>query len=185
MPVQEVWDEHLLGLAKKAMGSGTRVAVMERGMALKEGDMSLSCLAPGRDFPGEKGNAASMALLLSCGEFDMLFTGDIEGEGEEALTQMLETDCGVKSIEVLKAAHHGSKNSSSEEFLAAVKPEYTIISAGIKNRYGHPHEETVEKLTAAGSKICSTQENGAVMIEAEDKKYTIFRFVEKENGNCP
>lgn len=185
LPVQEVWDEHLLGLAKKAMDGGTSVAVMERGMALKEGDMSLSCLAPGREFPGEKGNAASMVLLLSCGEFDMLFTGDIEGEGEEALTQMLETDCGAKSIEVLKAAHHGSKNSSSEEFLEEVKPKYTIISAGIKNRYGHPHEETVERLAAAGSKICSTQENGAVMIEAEDKKYTIFRFTEKENGNCP
>ena len=67
-------------------------------------------------------------------------------------------------------AHHGSKNSSSEEFLRQIKPAYAFISAGRENRYAHPHQETIEKLTDAGSKIYSTQENGALIVEVEDGK---------------
>lgn len=176
LPVQEVWDDSLVRLAGKAMDSGTKVSVMERGKVLKEGGMSLACLAPDRDFSGEKGNAASMALLLSYGEFDMLFTGDIEGPGEEALTETLKENLSGRSIEILKAAHHGSKNSSTEGFLAEVRPEYTLISAGIGNRYGHPHREAVERFSAAGSKVYSTQENGAIIIEVKkqgDKRAVI------------
>lgn len=169
LPVQEVWDDSLVRLAGKAMDSGTKVSVMERGKVLKEGGMSLTCLAPDRDFSGEKGNAASMALLLSFGEFDMLFTGDIEGPGEEALTETLKENLSGRSIEILKAAHHGSKNSSTEGFLAEVGPEYTLISAGIGNRYGHPHREAMERFSAAGSKVYSTQENGAIIIEVKKR----------------
>lgn len=169
LPVQEVWDDSLVRLAGKAMDSGTKVSVMERGKVFKEGGMSLACLAPDRDFSGEKGNAASMALLLSYGEFDMLFTGDIEGPGEEALTETMKKNLSGRSIEILKAAHHGSKNSSTEGFLEEVRPGYTLISAGIGNRYGHPHEEAVERFFAAGSKVYSTQENGAIIIEVKKK----------------
>lgn len=68
---------------------------------------------------------------------------------------------------MLKVAHHGSKNSSSEEFLRQVRPAYGFISAGWENRYGHPHQETLERLTDVGSKIYSTQENGALIVEVE------------------
>ena len=64
-------------------------------------------------------------------------------------------------------AHHGSKNSSTEEFLRQVQPAYALISAGQENRYGHPHQETVKRLAAAGSKVYSTQENGAIIVEVE------------------
>ncbi len=101
------------------------------------------------------------------GEFDMLLTGDVEGEGEEQLTKKLEGQYRGYTWEVLKAAHHGSKNSSSEEFLRQVKPAYVFISAGQTNRYGHPHQETIERLTDVGSKIYSTQENRAIIVEVE------------------
>ena len=64
-------------------------------------------------------------------------------------------------------AHHGSKNSSTEEFLHQVQPAYSLISAGQENRYGHPHQETIKRLADVGSKIYSTQENGAIIVEVE------------------
>ena len=70
----------------------------------------------------------------------------MEGIGEEKLCESIEKYCPEKAFEILKAAHHGSRNSSSEIFLQKVRPKYTIISAGIKNSYGHPHRETIERL---------------------------------------
>ena len=115
----------------------------------------------------ESGNAAYMVLAVKFGELDMLLTGDVEGRGEEQLTEQLEEQYRGCTWEVLKVAHHGSKNSSSEEFLRQVRPAYAFISAGRENRYGHPHQETIERLADDGSKICSTQENGALIVEVE------------------
>ena len=64
-------------------------------------------------------------------------------------------------------AHHGSKNSSNEELLRLIQPAYAFISAGQGNRYGHPHQETVKRLADVGSRIYSTQENGAIIVEVE------------------
>ena len=185
LPVQEVWDEALEGLAEKAKEYEIRVVVIKPGQSIKEGNMTVTCIQPGnpgaeaenKEFEGrdaeegyEPGNAASMVLAVKSGEFDMLLTGDVEGGGEEQLTKQLEEQYRDCTWEILKVAHHGSKNSSSEEFLRQVKPAYAFISAGRENRYGHPHQETIEKLTDAGSKIYSTQENGALIVEVEDGK---------------
>ena len=104
----------------------------------------------------------------------MLFTGDIEGEGEEKLVNVLEHEEGA--IEVLKAAHHGSKNSSSEEFLRFVKPVVTCISAGKKNRYGHPHQETLDRLKEVKSVIYSTQDCGAITITVGRESFSLQTY---------
>ena len=183
LPMQEVWDEALAGIAEKAKEYGIRVVVIEPGQSIKEGDMTITCIQPGnpgteaenRESEGrdadeeyEPGNASSMVLAVKFGEFDMLLTGDVEGKGEEQLTKQLEKRYWDCRWEILKAAHHGSKNSSSEEFLRQVKPAYAFISAGRENLYGHPHQETIERLTDVGSKIYSTQGNGAFIVEVED-----------------
>lgn len=183
LPMQEVWDEALAGIAEKAKEYGIRVVVIEPGQSIKEGDMTITCIQPGnpgteaenRESEGrdadeeyEPGNASSMVLAVKFGEFDMLLTGDVEGKGEEQLTKQLEKRYRDCRWEILKAAHHGSKNSSSEEFLRQVKPAYAFISAGRENLYGHPHQETIERLTDVGSKIYSTQGNGALIVEVED-----------------
>ena len=183
LPMQEVWDEALAGIAEKAKEYGIRVVVIEPGQSIKEGDMTITCIQPGnpgteaenRESEGrdadeeyEPGNASSMVLAVKFGEFDMLLTGDVEGKGEEQLTKQLEKRYRDCRWEILKAAHHGSKNSSSEEFLRQVKPAYAFISAGRENLYGHPHQETIERLTDVGSKIYSTQGNGAFIVEVED-----------------
>ena len=110
----------------------------------------------------ESGNEASMVLAVQYGKFDMLLTGDVEGEGEKQLTQQLEERYPDCTWEVLKVAHHGSKNSSTEEVLQQIQPAYAFISAGQENRYAHPHQETIERLADVGCKIYSTQENGAM-----------------------
>ena len=108
---------------------------------------------PGTGSTGlEPGNGASMVLAVQYGEFDMLFTGDVEEEGEKQLTKQLEESYEDCTWEVLKVAHHGSKNSSAEEFLQQVQPAYALISAGQGNRYGHPHQETVKRFADVGSR---------------------------------
>ena len=70
---------------------------------------------------------------------------------------------------ILKTAHHGSKNSTTETFLQTVYPQYAWISAGRKNRYGHPHDLTLKRLEKSGAKIYSTQDNGAVAVTVRKK----------------
>ena len=102
LPAEEVWDEALAGLSKKAKSYGVRVAVMESGQSIREGNMEITCIQPGNpgteaenreskrlDAEGgyESGNMASMVLAVKFKEFDMLLTGDVEGEGEEQLIE--------------------------------------------------------------------------------------------------
>ena len=165
LPVQEVWGEELVALAERAKKEGIRVVVIAPGQEIMEEELTLTCLQPSEAEEGlETGNETSMVMAVSYGEYDMLLTGDVEGKGEEELTDLLKHKYKNCSWEVLKVAHHGSKNSSSKEFLDVVKPRYAIISAGQKNRYGHPHQETIARLEEAECKIKSTQETGAVMI---------------------
>lgn len=173
LPPEEVQDDSLKVLARKAAGHGTRVAVMNKGDTLTEEEMKLTCMAPAQEYHGETGNAASMVLEIEFQEFDMLFTGDVEGEGE----QLLGRSGQLKKYDVLKAAHHGSKNSSSEEFLEQTKPRISWISAGMENRYGHPHEETLERLDEVGSRIYSTQQCGAVTLVTDGKRLEVLPYL--------
>ena len=166
-PKESVWDESLKKLAVFAIENGVQVAVMEQGQEIEKQGMKIFCLCPGSDYSGETGNGASMVLSVSYREFDLLFTGDVEGIGEEKLCESIEKYCPEKAFEVLKAAHHGSRNSSSEIFLQKVRPKYTIISAGIENSYGHPHRETIERLEKTGSQILATANCGGIEITVE------------------
>lgn len=97
-----------------------------------------------------------------------LMTGDIEGSGEEQLTEILRQDAAENGISkrftVLKVAHHGSRNSSETSFLQQVGPSLSVISCGKKNRYGHPHPELLERLEACGSRIADTRQQGAITV---------------------
>ena len=120
----------------------------------------------------EPGNGASLVLDISCGDFDMLLTGDVEGEGEEALEQRLK-----KTYDVLKTAHHGSRNSTSESFLQKASPSAALISAGRDNRYGHPHQETLDRLRREGCSVYQTAQSGSVTIVTDGRTMRIRRFL--------
>lgn len=86
-------------------------------------------------------NDNSIVIKLTHGQTDFLFTGDLPIEGEKILLQEFDLNS-----EILKIAHHGSKYSSSLEFLQAVQPEICVIQYGDNNKFGHPHQETLERL---------------------------------------
>lgn len=156
---------------------------MEGGQRIQDGSLSLYCLHPGEAYRGEPGNAASMAVWVRYGRFDMLLTGDVEGEGEGALTASVDEakkawrkDGFDGILEVLKVAHHGSKNSTSATFLEETKPVYGLISAGRDNRYGHPHSDTVKRLEGIGCRLYITPSDGAVTVWTDGSRMSISAF---------
>ncbi len=175
LPPRRVHDENLQQLAAEAQEYGTRVVVMEQEEKISDGVMTLTCVAPSKEYQGEKGNAASMVLDLRCRGLNLLLTGDVEGEGE---TQLIETLLKNELLDyhILKTAHHGSKNSTRESFLEPLQISCAWISAGQENRYGHPAEETLERLEASGCRIYTTQKCGAVTLREKNGKAVIETF---------
>ena len=183
LPPEEYMDEKLLHLAEMAKENGTRVLTIYAG---EKAGTYLKCIAPLTTRKNERirgkeeempcleaGNEASVVLELKDGAFQMLLTGDLEGRGEEQLVE----SGALESCPILKAGHHGSKNSGSEEFLQIVNPRLTLISAGIENRYGHPHEETLERLQEIGSEVLSTQECGAITLKSDGRKIKVHKYL--------
>lgn len=110
-------------------------------------------------------NDSSIVVLMTFGKTSFLFTGDIGKEIEE--------DVSFQDIDVLKVAHHGSRYSSSEEFLQETLPEIAVISCGLDNDYGHPHEEAVKRLEDIGAEIYRTDKQGTIYIKSDGSKYEI------------
>lgn len=177
LPGEEVWDTALTELAGTASEKGVRVLVMEQGEALGEKELSLTCLWPQNGFAGENGNQASMVLSLSYKEFDMLFTGDLEKEGEQEFVRWLAEEQRegylLGGYEVLKVGHHGSKNATSQVLLETTAPQDVLISAGQGNSYGHPHREVLERLAKWGCTLYNTKEQGAVSLSTDGTSYRV------------
>lgn len=179
LPDENVIDEALYALAELASENGTNVAIMEEGDIITDdksfsgNQMRLTCIAPSDTYEGEIGNASSMVLDLQYGEFDMLFTGDLEKEGEEMVVE----SGNLRDYDVLKVGHHGSKNATTEAFLEQVKPEIALVSAGKDNSYGHPASETLERLEEIGCEVYSTQEYGAITIRTDGENMNVEGFV--------
>ena len=211
--------EELVELAEQ---NGITVQLLHEGQQLQDGELLFQCLHPSKGYRAEDLNETSMVLLVTYREFSMLLTGDVQGAGEEHLTQELQDwkEPGVtqmqdvirisgeeesmeeESIEderiegqieekrpqnkmganhteteltILKVAHHGSKNSTSEEFLKAANPKLAIISCGEGNRYGHPHEETLERLEKVDIPWFCTKDYGAITVTVDDKSRVLVR----------
>lgn len=109
-----------------------------------------------------EGNNDSLVLLMKTGNYQILFTGDLEAEGEKELLAFYGDR--LKEVTVLKVGHHGSKTSSSEEFLTALTPKLSIFSTGTDNRYGHPSEEVVERFNDLELRTLNTAENGTIKL---------------------
>lgn len=167
-------DETWSRLVRAAEDNGTKVIYVEAGDGLNLKNGKLQCLYPSDSDRSDDPNDLSQVWLLEMDGLSVLFTGDI-GEKQERL--LIERNL-LRDIAVLKTAHHGSRFSSCEEFLADTAPEYAVISCGENNRYGHPHEEAVERLEAAGADLYRTDTAGAVTIRKNKKRYVIETFGE-------
>lgn len=113
-------------------------------------------------------NDSSIIAKLSYGKTSFLFTGDA-GPDEEK--EILKARLNIKS-DVLKVAHHGSKFSSTEEFLKALEPKMAVIQSGANNPYGHPHPLIVSKLSALGTKIFRNDTDGTIILSSDGKTIT-------------
>ena len=116
-------------------------------------------------------NNESVVGQLIFGDFRMMFTGDAERNEEHYILEAFD-QAQLKS-QVLKSGHHGSKSSSSKEWLRAVQPEVALISCGQNNDYGHPHKETMHKYNALKLQIYETDKNGTVTVTSDGHGYEI------------
>lgn len=169
---------------EEVIETGTPIFNPKLGDEIKVGDLVMRVLWPRERFKNDlvwKGeattekilgaasysgnlNETSIVLQLSFGQFDALLSGDIGFDIENQI------DVGSEAIEVLKIPHHGSKYSSSEEFLQKVAPDLAVICVG-KNAFGHPAPELIEKLGDLGIKVLRTDQNGEIEIVSDGERW--------------
>lgn len=165
---EESKDKQYKEIEHLAKQNGILVQYMSRGQKVEDGEMTIRCLHPYKDYKTENANEYSLVLLVNEKDFSGLFTGDVEGAGEESMCEYMR-ECMRSEVQeyeltLLKVAHHGSRYSTSEELLELIDAKLAIISCGKKNRYNHPHKETLERLKEDGSTVLTTQEYGAIRI---------------------
>lgn len=136
--------------------SGAEPVLVEAGDSFTFGDLKIDILAP--VYESDDYNAMSIVCKVSYKEASVLFTGDTTKNVEQ---QILDREADVDA-DILKAAHHGSSTSNSEEFFNAVSPEYVIISCGTNNSYGHPHREVMKLLRDNETEYFRTDYDGTV-----------------------
>ena len=146
------------------------VIVLGAGDRIKYGDNYFKILSPNKSLLGAKNlNDTSIVTQLISGEIKILFTGDISQKTENKLSNTYDLTSNI-----LKVSHHGSKYSSSPNFLSAVHPALAIIQVG-KNSYGHPTAETLGRLAVVGAKIFRTDSDGTVRLVINEGVIKIFK----------
>ena len=145
LPRLQIYDESYQELILLAIEKGVEIHFFSTGDELKWNGVSLQSLHPNKNFVSTSKNASSLVLYLTYGNFQGIFTGDVEQAGEIAVlleVKKMKELGNIKQkerIEFLKVAHHGSNTSTCVEFLDEINPIYSVISAGKNNRYKHPH----------------------------------------------
>lgn len=166
--------EAYLELEEAAGKAGVKVIPGNTGDMFRAGEVSFTLLAPEKGKKGTDVNEEGMVVQLEYRQFQGLFTGDI---GEKSEKELMD---GFVDVDFLKVGHHGSRYSSSTAFLNKIKPEIAVISCSSTNTYGHPADETIERLEDAGAKVEYTMKNGAVTVSADGEKVKVERFLGEE-----
>ena len=176
-------SKYFINALKAAKANGTQQVKVKAGDVLDFGNgVSFEIVSPSQSLIDEDTaaikakkkvdvNNESVVGRLTFGNFAMLFTGDAEGPVEKDMV----ASYGKKlKCQVLKAGHHGSKTSSTAEFLKLVQPESVVMSLGVNNQYGHPHEALLNRLHKQGIKnIYRTDANGTITIVSDGSSYSI------------
>lgn len=133
----------------------------------------LSMTHPGESLAGkvlEKTNNESVVIMLKYGEVETLLTGDIEARAER---QIILSGTNLDA-DILKVAHHGSKTSTTEEFLYDVSPQVAVIQVGAKNRYGHPTSEVLKRLEEYDIKYYRTDVDGDIKVISDGQSFQVI-----------
>lgn len=123
-------------------------------------------------------NNNSIVCKVIYNNFSILFTGDIEEVAENEIVREYENTKALEST-VLKVGHHGSRTSTTEDFIEKINPKIALIGVGENNKFGHPNEEVLERLETGGSKIYRTDEMGEIVLSIDKEgKIKIKKFIE-------
>ena len=163
VPTSKVYEKFLLAIDKNNISVETPTP----GKEMNLGDLKIEIFAPNKQYDDLNNN--SIVLKTTYKNISFLFTGDAEKESEH---DMLGKNFNLKST-VLKVGHHGSKTSTSKEFLKAVSPEYAVICVG-EDKYNLPKKETLNKLKDVGAKIYRTDLNGTVVLATNGDEINVI-----------
>lgn len=174
LPDTALEDEALKDLLFLAEQYQIPVERIAAGQTMQDQRMKFTCLHPYKGETVTDRNQTSAVLKMEYGGFTALFTGDLEGEGENWLTgrwkgEMLDCD-------VLTAGHHGSANATGSELLEAVSPQAVLISCGKNNRYGHPAPDTIRRLEEADIPWFVTAQRGAITVTVKKDGVTLSSY---------
>lgn len=155
-------------------GKGIKAQTAVKGNIIRVGMIYLDILNPEKKLEDSKtqklqdgDNNQSIVILLIYDQFKALFTGDAEQE----VSDLIATRPEMGEVNYLKVNHHGSKNGLTQKLLDATDPEIAVISSGIKNRYGHPHDEVIKILSEKDIQILRTDQVGDVVVKTDGEKY--------------
>jgi competence protein ComEC len=168
-------DEEFARFAATMKQTGVPVEMVGGGDVLHFGDVSAQVLwpPPSKDESAPSRNNDSIMLLVRYGEKSLLLTGDIEKQGESAV---LRGRINLRS-DIVKVAHHGSKTSSIEAFVAATHPSLAVISVGRTSMFGHPNRDVVERWRATGAEVMTTGQRGTISVMTDGHALIVSTFV--------
>ena len=169
-----VFSEQGICLPTKVNALAENSATTKKGWPGTKGhQLYIRCFYPNDSSYMEEANAHSIGCLLEYGHFRMLFTGDMPKEAEEALLENCREAEVSPVVDVLKLAHHGSKTSSCPSFLSETQAKFALFSYGKKNRYGHPHKNTVENCQKYCLFPLETAKLGEILIKTNGEQFEI------------
>jgi len=166
-PDDPLWQK----LRAAAAANGVRITPLQAPSKFAFGGAEIEVLAPPADYvPGDTPkNNDSLVLRVRYGRHSFLLCGDVERPVERRMVEEGE----IQLTDVLKVAHHGSRTSSTEEFLAAASPLFAVISAGFENSYGHPNRDVLNRLADHGATVYRTDLDGLVSIRTDGRRFFV------------
>ncbi len=168
-PVTESENEYFSAFSAAASKAKLDITVPAADDTFSIGDATVTVLGPRGDYESlDNVNNMSLVLRVEYGATAFLLTGDMEYDEEKSL---LDAGCDLDCT-VLKAGHHGSEDSTGFQLLYAAGPETCIISCGVNNDYGHPHEKLLSRLEDAGVQAYRTDESGTVVCVSDGSTVT-------------
>jgi competence protein ComEC len=158
----------------KAVAVGARIVPLRAPGQFAFGGGTIEVLAPSANYlpADEPKNNDSLVMRVTFGQRSFFLTGDVERPIEQ---EMLYTN-ELRPTDVLKVAHHGSRTSSTEEFLSAVQPAFAVISAGFENSYGHPHPTVVKRLREHHAAVLRTDVDGMIAIRTDGRRIHVETY---------
>ncbi len=171
-PPKEFYNKEYLEIKSICKKNSTPISFIKSGSSIKiDRSSRMDIIAPIEIT--DDTNKNSVVSFFTHKNNKLLFTGDTDKDIEHAILNKYQ----LRNVNFLKVGHHGSKTSSSEEFISTIRPEVSSISCGYKNRFGHPHQSTLDTLGKYGSRVFRTDKNGDMVFFFEkDRIYTKKKY---------